>query len=81
MAPDRRADEPRFGDNGERPIQPRPLKALAEITQAHRAKPTQPALDWVLSRGENVIPIPGMKRRTHLDENGAVADIRSGRAS
>ena len=29
----------------------------------------------MLSRGEHVIPIPGMKRRTHLDENVAAVDI------
>jgi aryl-alcohol dehydrogenase-like predicted oxidoreductase len=38
-------------------------------------KPAQIDVTCVLSRGENVIPIPGMKRRTHLDENGAAADI------
>jgi aryl-alcohol dehydrogenase-like predicted oxidoreductase len=51
------------------------LKPLEEIAQAHGVKPAQIALAWVLSRGENVIPIPGMKRRTHLDENVAAVDI------
>jgi len=35
----------------------------------------QLALAWVLSRGEDVVPIPGTTRRTHLDENLASADI------
>ena len=51
------------------------LRPLEEVAQAHGATPAQVALAWVLSRGENVIPIPGMKRRTHLDENVAAVDI------
>jgi aryl-alcohol dehydrogenase-like predicted oxidoreductase len=37
--------------------------------------PAQVALAWVLARGEHVIPIPGMKRRGHLDENVAAVDL------
>ena len=51
------------------------LKPLEEIAQAHGAKPAQIALAWVLSQGEHVLPIPGMKRRTHLEENLAGVDI------
>ena len=51
------------------------LRPLEEVAQAHGAKPAQVALAWVLSRGEHVIPIPGMKRRSHLDENVAAVDI------
>jgi aryl-alcohol dehydrogenase-like predicted oxidoreductase len=51
------------------------LRPLEEIAQAHGAKPAQVALAWVLSRGEVVIPIPGMKRRSHLDQNVAAVDI------
>lgn len=51
------------------------LRPLEEIAQVHGAKPAQVALAWVLSRGEQVIPIPGMKRRAHLDENVAAVDI------
>ena len=36
----------------------------------------QLALAWVLSRGDDIVPIPGTTRRTHLDENLASADIR-----
>src|SRR4051794_22393701 len=45
------------------------LRPLEEVARAHGVKPAQIALEWVLSRGEQLIPIPGMKRRTHLDEN------------
>ncbi len=51
------------------------LEPLQQIAQAHGAKPAQVALAWVLSRGADVIPIPGMKRRTHLDENVAALAI------
>jgi aryl-alcohol dehydrogenase-like predicted oxidoreductase len=51
------------------------LRPLGEVAQAHGKTPAQVALAWVSSRGENVIPIPGMKRRTHLDENVAAVDL------
>jgi aryl-alcohol dehydrogenase-like predicted oxidoreductase len=37
--------------------------------------PAQLSLAWVLSRGPDVVPIPGTKRRRYLDENVAAADI------
>jgi len=51
------------------------LRPLEEIAQAHGRTTAQVALAWVLSCGENTIPIPGMKRRAHLDENMLAADI------
>lgn len=51
------------------------LRPMEEIGQAHGARSAQVALAWVLSRGEYVIPIPGMKRRAHLDENVAAVEI------
>ena len=51
------------------------LRPLEEIAQAHGRTTAQVALAWVLSRGERVIPIPGMKRRGHLDENVAATTI------
>ena len=71
---DWRANNPRFGEENlarNRTL----LRPLEEVAQAHGKTPAQVALAWVLSRGENVIPIPGMKRRTHLDENVAAVDI------
>ena len=35
----------------------------------------QVAIGWLLSRGENVVPIPGTKRRKYLEENAAAVDI------
>ena len=51
------------------------LRPLEEVAQALGKTTAQVALAWVLSRGEQVIPIPGMKRRSHLDENVAAVDI------
>jgi aryl-alcohol dehydrogenase-like predicted oxidoreductase len=65
---------PRFtGENGER------NRALAErvreLAQEKSVTPGQLALAWVLSRGEHVVPIPGTKRRSYLEENLAAADV------
>ena len=73
-AGDWRANNPRFAEeNLARNLAL--LRPLEEIAQVHGAKPAQVALAWVLSRGEHVIPIPGMKRRTHLEENVAAVEI------
>jgi aryl-alcohol dehydrogenase-like predicted oxidoreductase len=48
---------------------------LEEIARARGATPAQVALAWVLSRGGQVVPIPGMKRRTHLDENVSAVEV------
>jgi len=37
--------------------------------------PSQLALAWVLHRGEDIVPIPGTKRRKYLQENVAAVDI------
>ena len=39
------------------------------------ARPGQLALAWVLSRGDDVVPIPGTKRRTYLEENVAAVEV------
>ncbi|WP_165252013.1 aldo/keto reductase [Paludisphaera soli] len=71
---DWRADNPRFaGENLAANLEL--LRPLEEIAQSHGATPAQIALAWVLSRGADVIPIPGMKRRTHLEENLAAEGV------
>ena len=37
--------------------------------------PSQLALAWVLARGEDIVPIPGTKRRRYLEENVAALEI------
>jgi aryl-alcohol dehydrogenase-like predicted oxidoreductase len=71
---DFRKRHPRFvGENGER------NRALAEhvqrVADAKGVTPAQVALAWVLSRGDDVVPIPGTKRRTYLEDNAAAVDV------
>src|SRR5438270_8677091 len=48
---------------------------VQEIAKRKAATPGQVALAWLLSRGEDVVPIPGTKRRKYLEENVAAADV------
>jgi len=48
------------------------VKAVAE---RHGATPAQVALAWLLAQGEHIVPIPGTKRRSRLEENAAAADL------
>ena len=50
-------------------------RIVGEIAAAKRAKPAQIALAWILHKGEDVAPIPGAKRRAHLEENVAAEAI------
>jgi aryl-alcohol dehydrogenase-like predicted oxidoreductase len=49
---------------------------LKGIALRKGVKPGQLALAWVLAKGEDLVPIPGTKRRSYLEENAAAADIR-----
>jgi aryl-alcohol dehydrogenase-like predicted oxidoreductase len=52
------------------------LAAKVEQLAKHKGcTPGQLALAWVLSRGQDIVPIPGTKRRTYLEENLAAADV------
>lgn len=74
IATDRRHDHPRFQEGNFEQNLPL-LEALQRVAAAHGAKPGQVALAWVLAQGEDIVPIPGTKRRKYLDENVAAADI------
>lgn len=72
---DRRRDMPRFqGDNFDKNI--RMVEALKVVAARRGATPAQMALAWVLAQGEDVVPIPGTKRRKYLEENVAALDIK-----
>jgi aryl-alcohol dehydrogenase-like predicted oxidoreductase len=65
---------PRFtGENLERNLDL--ARRVGELAEAKGVTPGQLALAWVLSRGEDVIPIPGTKRRSYLEENLAAETI------
>jgi aryl-alcohol dehydrogenase-like predicted oxidoreductase len=52
------------------------VERVRAIAERHGVKPGQLALAWVLAKGEDLIPIPGTKRRKYLEENAAAADIK-----
>jgi aryl-alcohol dehydrogenase-like predicted oxidoreductase len=71
---DRRHDHPRFHDDNLRRNLAL-LKPLDELAKEKGCTQAQIALAWVLSRGPDVIPIPGSRRRRHLEENAKAADV------
>ncbi len=71
---DRRRAMPRF--QPENFPQNLELVAVVEAVAGEKvATPAQVALAWVLSRGEDVVPIPGTKRRKYLEENVGALEI------
>ena len=50
-------------------------EAVERIAAENGAKPGQVALAWLLRQGEDIVPIPGTKRRPYLEENVAAADV------
>jgi aryl-alcohol dehydrogenase-like predicted oxidoreductase len=51
------------------------LERVQEIAAEKEVTPGQLALAWVLAQGDDIVPIPGTKRRTYLEENAAAAEI------
>lgn len=49
---------------------------VAEIADEKGITPAQLALAWVLAQDEHLVPIPGTKRRTYLEQNAAAVDVR-----
>jgi aryl-alcohol dehydrogenase-like predicted oxidoreductase len=71
---DFRKNHPRFqGENLEH--NQRLAETVKEIAAEKDVTPAQVALAWVLSRGDDVVPIPGTKRRTYLEQNVAASDV------
>jgi aryl-alcohol dehydrogenase-like predicted oxidoreductase len=48
---------------------------VAQIAEEKGVTPAQLALAWVLRQGEDIVPIPGTKRRTYLEQNAAAVDV------
>jgi aryl-alcohol dehydrogenase-like predicted oxidoreductase len=71
---DMRSTLPRFqGENLAHNM--RLVEAVRALASKRGCTPAQLALAWVLSRGEYIVPIPGTKRRSRLEENAAAARI------
>jgi aryl-alcohol dehydrogenase-like predicted oxidoreductase len=52
------------------------VERVRRIAKRKRVKPGQLALAWVLAKGDDLVPIPGTKRRQYLEENADAADIK-----
>ena len=73
-ANDFRRTGPRFtGENLDANL--RLAAKVAEIAEEMEITPAQLALAWVLAQGEDLVPIPGTKRRSYLEQNAAAADV------
>jgi len=65
---DFRRTSPRFqGENFQKNLQM--VSRIEQIAAEKRCTPGQLAIAWVLAQGEDIVPIPGTKRRTYLDQN------------
>jgi aryl-alcohol dehydrogenase-like predicted oxidoreductase len=51
------------------------VTAVEEMASARGVTAGQIALAWVMARGDHIVPIPGTKRRTYLEENAAADAI------
>ena len=71
---DYRRGDPRFqGDNYDANMQA--AAAVQELARQKGATAGQVALAWLLQKGNDIVPIPGTKRRRFLEENVAAADV------
>ena len=72
---DRRRDHPRF-EVANISKNAALLRPLEDIAAAKKSTPAQVALAWLLGRGDDIVPIPGTKRRKYLEENCEALDVK-----
>jgi aryl-alcohol dehydrogenase-like predicted oxidoreductase len=73
-ADDNRRNMPRFqGENFYKNIQL--VERVKEIASDKGVTPGQLAIAWLLAQGDDIVPIPGTKRRSYLEENVAATEI------
>ena len=71
---DFRRQDPRYqGENFDANV--RAASAVRDVAAAKGATPGQIALTWLLHKGTDVVPIPGTKRRSYLEENVGAAEV------
>ncbi len=71
---DFRSRLPRFqGENFQRNLNL--VATVEELAEEKGRTPSQIALAWVLGRGDDIVPIPGTKRRSYLEENAEAVDV------
>jgi aryl-alcohol dehydrogenase-like predicted oxidoreductase len=74
-ADDYRRNSPRFqGENFRKNLDL--VRRVEEIAKENACTPSQLALAWVLAQGEEIVPIPGTKRRKYLEENVGGFDVQ-----
>lgn len=74
-ADDYRRNSPRFqGENFAKNL--RLVDHIEALANEKGCKPSQLALAWVLAQGDDIVPIPGTKRRSYLDENLDAMDVK-----
>ena len=73
-ASDFRHLDPRLqGDNFDANL--RAVKVVEQMAQAKGCSSSQVALAWVLHQGDDIVPIPGTKRRSYLEQNAAATSV------
>jgi len=79
LAPDDfRRNSPRFqGENFQKNLDL--VKHIEEIASEKHCTPAQLALAWVLAQGDDIVPIPGTKRRKYLEQNLGAINIKLSR--
>ncbi|HXM20286.1 MAG TPA: aldo/keto reductase [Terriglobales bacterium] len=74
-ADDYRRNSPRFqGENFQKNIDL--VRRVEEIAKEKACKPSQLALAWVLAQGNDIVPIPGTKRRKYIEENVGALNVQ-----
>jgi aryl-alcohol dehydrogenase-like predicted oxidoreductase len=72
---DYRRSSPRFqGDNFKKNIEM--VNHIKELAKKKNCTAAQLALAWVLFQGDDIVPIPGTKRRTYLEQNVGALDVK-----
>jgi aryl-alcohol dehydrogenase-like predicted oxidoreductase len=76
-ADDARRNHPRFqGDNFTQNLEL--VKGIESMARGKGCTPAQLALAWLLAQGDDVVPIPGSKHRSRLEENVAAVEVQLG---
>lgn len=71
---DYRKGDPRFqGENFKANM--RAAEVVKDVAKSLKATPSQVALAWLLHKGDDIVPIPGTKRRSYLEENCAAVKL------
>ena len=71
---DFRRNHPRFsGENFARNLEL--VEQVRELAERKGVTPSQLAIAWVLAQGDDVVPIPGTKRRQYLEENAGALEV------